>query len=69
MLLCEQMMRSVMIAMSGGIDSSVAAVRMIGLDPSNIPASPDICFIGGDCRNFLREQIEFAPGPLFAIIQ
>ncbi len=29
MVLCEQMMRAVMVAMSGGIDSSVAAARLV----------------------------------------
>jgi len=38
--------------------------RIIGLDPGSVPASQDICFISGDHRDFLRERIEFTPGPI-----
>jgi len=38
--------------------------RMVGLDRGSVPASQDICFISGDYRDFLRERIEFTPGPI-----
>ena len=36
----------------------------LGLNPGDVPASQDICFISGDYRDFLRDRIEFTPGPI-----
>jgi len=38
--------------------------RALGLNPNAVPASQDICFISGDYRDFLRDRIEFTPGPI-----
>ena len=38
--------------------------RIIGLVPSSVPSSRDICFISSDYRDFLRERMEFTPGPI-----
>jgi len=45
-------------------DEVQQSARALGLSPDAVPASQDICFISGDYRDFLRERIEFAPGPM-----
>ncbi len=38
--------------------------RGLGMNPSAIAESQDICFIRGDYREFLRDRVAFAPGPI-----
>ncbi len=38
--------------------------RGLGMNPSAIAESQDICFIPGDYREFLRDRVAFAPGPI-----
>ena len=40
--------------------------RRLGINPAAVAESQDICFIPGDYRDFIRDCVSFAPGPIRA---